>query len=414
MPGGVSSPVRAFGSVGGNPPFISRGAGSRLWDVDGRQYIDLVGSWGPLILGHAHPAVVAAARAALESGASFGAPTEREVRLAELVLERYPSCQRLRFVNSGTEATMSALRVARAATGRDKLIKMAGNYHGHADSFLVAAGSGALTTGVPASAGVPAQVVEHTLIAPFNDLSAVEALLDAHLGEVAALIVEPVVGNMGVVLPEPGYHQGLRDLTRRHGVLLLVDEVMTGFRLARGGAVELLGLEPDLVTLGKVIGGGMPVGAYGGRGDLMDRVSPLGDVYQAGTLSGNPVAMAAGIATLETIDAQPGFYLALEERSAALELGLREAAARAGVAVTINRAGSMLSVFFTEWPVTDLVSAQRTHTQQFAVWFSQLLANGVYWPPSPFEAAFVSAAHTAEDVDQVIEVAAKAFRYLGT
>lgn len=412
MPGGVSSPVRAFGSVGGTPPFIARGVGSRLWDVDSNQYVDLVGSWGPLILGHAHPAVVAAARDALEDGTSFGAPTEREVRLAELVLDRYPGCERLRFVNSGTEATMSALRVARAATKRDTLVKMSGNYHGHADSFLVAAGSGALTTGVPASAGVPADLVRHTVVAPYNDLPAVEALLNAHSGEVAAVIVEPVVGNMGVVAPEPGYHEGLRELTRRHGALLIVDEVMTGFRLSRGGAVERFGLEPDLVTWGKVIGGGLPVGAYGGRAELMDRVSPIGDVYQAGTLSGNPVAMAAGIATLEAIDAVPDFYGALEGRSAGLEQGLSAAAARAGVPVTINRVGSMLTVFFTDEPVTDLASAQRSDARRFAAWFTALLANGVYWPPSAFEAAFVSAAHTALDVEQVVDAASAAFRGL--
>ena len=414
MPGGVSSPVRAFGSVGGTPPFIARGHGSRLWDVDDREYVDLVGSWGPLILGHAQPDVVAAASAALEDGSSFGAPTERELRLAEMILERYPSCERVRFVSSGTEATMSALRLARAATGRDKLIKLAGNYHGHADPFLVAAGSGALTTGVPASAGVPADLAAHTLVAPYNDLDAVESLLLAEPGRVAALIVEPVVGNMGVVLPAAGYHAGLRELTRRHGVLLIIDEVMTGFRLARGGAVERLELEPDLVTWGKVIGGGMPVGAYGGRATLMERISPAGDVYQAGTLSGNPVAMAAGIATLEVIDTAPGFYESLERRSAELETGLSEAARGAGVPVTINRAGSMITVFFTDSPVVDLASAQRADARQFATWFTALLEHGVYWPPSAFEAAFVSAAHTSHDVELVIDSVAAAFRTLAT
>lgn len=409
MPGGVSSPVRAFGSVGGTPPFIARGRGSRLWDVDGREYVDLVGSWGPLILGHAQPAVVAAAREALEDGASFGAPTEREVRLAELVLERYPTCERLRFVSSGTEATMSALRLARAATGRDKFIKLAGNYHGHADSFLVAAGSGALTTGVPSSAGVPVDLVAHTLVAPYNDADAVERLLSSHPDEVAALIVEPVAGNMGVVEPVPGYHAQLREVTRRYGTLLIVDEVMTGFRLARGGAVEALGLEPDLVTWGKVIGGGLPVGAYGGSARLMDRISPAGDVYQAGTLSGNPVAMAAGIATLEAIDAAPDFYGELERSSAKLAEGLRRSAAAAGLAVRVNRAGSMLTVFFSDAPVTDLASAQRADGRRFAAWFRQLLANGVYWPPSSYEAAFVSAAHTAADLEYVQEAAASAF-----
>ena len=307
---------------------------------------------------------------------------------------------------------MSALRLARAVTGRDKLIKLAGNYHGHADSFLVAAGSGALTTGVPASAGVPAAVAADTLVAPYNDLEAIESLLTDNAGEVAALIVEPVVGNMGVVLPAPGYHEGLRQLTRQHGALLIVDEVMTGFRLARGGAVELLGLEPDLVTWGKIIGGGLPVGAYGGRAELMERISPAGDVYQAGTLSGNPVAMAAGIATLETIAAKPDFYQALERHSATLEEGLRGAAHAAGVPLTINRAGSMLTVFFSDQPVFDLASAQRVDVQRFAAWFTALLANGVYWPPSAYEAAFVSAAHTAQDIEMVIEVAALAFGQL--
>lgn len=409
MPGGVNSPVRAFGSVGGTPPFIARGRGSRVWDVDGREYVDMVCSWGPLILGHAHPEVIAAARAALEQGTSFGAPTEREVELAELVLERYPECERIRFVNSGTEAAMSALRLARAVTGRDKLIKLTGNYHGHADSFLVAAGSGALTTGVPASAGVPADLIRHTLVAPFNDLNAVEELLRAHRGQVAALIIEPVVGNMGVVLPAPGYLDGLRSLTSEHGVLLIVDEVMTGFRLARGGAVELYGLKPDLVTWGKVIGGGLPVGAYGGRADLMDRVSPLGDVYQAGTLSGNPVAMAAGIATLKVIDRRPDFHAALEARSAALERALVEAARSTAVPVTVNRAGSMLTVFFTDAPVTDLTSAERADTRRFAAWFTAMLSQGIYWPPSAFEAAFISAAHEPSDVETIAVAAAAAF-----
>ncbi|HZJ10604.1 MAG TPA: glutamate-1-semialdehyde 2,1-aminomutase, partial [Trueperaceae bacterium] len=321
----------------------------------------------------------------------------------------YPGCDRVRFVNSGTEATMSALRLARAATGRDKLIKLAGNYHGHADSFLVAAGSGALTTGVPASAGVPADLVSHTLVAPYNDLDAVDDLLRSHRGQVAALITEPVVGNMGVVLPTPGYLEGLRALTRDHGVLLIVDEVMTGFRLARGGAVELFGLEPDLVTWGKVIGGGLPVGAYGGSADLMDRVSPLGDVYQAGTLSGNPVAMAAGLATLRVIDERPDFYAALDERSAALERALLAAAANAGVPAIVNRAGSMLTVFFTAAPVTDLASAKRADTRRFAAWFTALLAHGVYWPPSAFEAAFVSAAHDGQDLELIAAAAEAAF-----
>lgn len=388
---------------------MARGLGSRVWDVDDNEYVDVVGSWGPLILGHAHPVVIAAAQAAIETGTSFGAPTEREVELAEMVLERYPGCERVRFVNSGTEATMSALRLARAATGRDKLIKLAGNYHGHADSFLVAAGSGALTTGVPASAGVPTDLTRHTLVAPFNDLYAVDDLLRQHRGAVAALIVEPVVGNMGVVLPAPGYLEGLRSLTNDHGVVMIVDEVMTGFRLARGGAIELFGLEPDLVTWGKVIGGGLPVGAFGGRADLMARVSPLGDVYQAGTLAGNPVAMAAGIATLRVMDERPDFYQVLEIRAASLEQALIEAARRTAVPVTVNRVGSMLTVFFTDAAVTDLGSAQRTDTRRFAAWFTAMLAQGIYWPPSAFEAAFISAAHEPNDIEAISVAAEAAF-----
>lgn len=412
MPGGVSSPVRAFGAVGGTPVFLARGRGSRVVDVDGNEYVDMVGAWGPHLLGHAHPAVMAAVEAALEGGIAFGAPTERELRLAELVLERYPACERVRFVNSGTEATMSALRVARAATGRDAFVKLAGHYHGHADPFLVAAGSGALTTGVPSSAGVPAAAARDTLVAPYNDLVALERALASRPGAVAAVILEPVAGNMGVVPPEPGYLEGVRALAREHGALLIVDEVMTGFRLARGGAVERFVLEPDLVTWGKVIGGGFPVGAYGGPAALMDRVSPAGDVYQAGTLSGNPVAMAAGAATLEAIDAEPGSYDRLEAVSAELEAGLRRGAAAAGVAVTVNRVGSMVTVFFAPGPVRDLEGAKRSDTSAFARWFHGMLERGVYWPPSQFEAAFVSAVHTPDDVELVVAAAAAAFAEL--
>jgi len=413
MPGGVSSPVRAFRAVGGTPVFMARGEGSSVWDVDGNEYVDMVGAWGPHLLGHSPPAVVAAAREALADGVAFGAPSERELRLAELVIDRYVQCERVRFVNSGTEATMSALRLARAATGRDAFVKLAGNYHGHADAFLVAAGSGALTTGVPASAGVPAAVARDTLVAPYNDLDALGALFAARGPEIAAVILEPVVGNMGVVPPAGGYLEGVRALTREHGALLIVDEVMTGFRLARAGAVERFGLEPDLVTWGKVIGGGFPVGAYGGPAALMDRVSPAGEVYQAGTLSGNPVAMAAGAAALEAIDAEPGLYPHLEETAAALERGLAAAAAAAGEAVTVNRVGSMVTVFFTAGPVRDLDGAKRSDTARFARWFHGLLARGVYWPPSQFEAAFVSAAHTEADVQAVVAAAEAAFAELG-
>ncbi|HEX7040712.1 MAG TPA: glutamate-1-semialdehyde 2,1-aminomutase [Trueperaceae bacterium] len=412
MPGGVSSPVRAFGAVGGSPVFMARGRGSRVYDVDGNEYVDMVGAWGPHLLGHSHPSVVSATREALEDGVAFGTPSPREVRLAELVLDRYSLCERVRFVNSGTEATMSALRLARAVTGRDAFVKLAGNYHGHADPFLVQAGSGALTTGVPSSAGVPEAVARDTLVAPYNDLPALERLLSSRRGEVAAVVLEPVAGNMGVVPPEPGYLEGVRALTREHGALLVVDEVMTGFRLARAGAVERFGLEPDLVTWGKVIGGGFPVGAYGGPAALMDRVSPAGDVYQAGTLSGNPVAMAAGAATLEAIDAEVGFYDRLEEASAALERGLRAGADAAGIAVTVNRVGSMVTVFFTPGPVRDLDGAKRSDLGLFARWFHGLLERGVYWPPSQFEAAFVSAAHTREDIAAVVDAAAASFAAL--
>lgn len=409
MPGGVSSPVRAFQAVGGTPVFLERGEGCLVTDVDGNEYVDMVGSWGPLILGHSHPAVVAAAVEALRRGASFGAPSPGEVELAELVLARYPGCERVRFVNSGTEATMSALRVARAATGRDAFVKFEGNYHGHADPFLVAAGSGALSTGVPSSAGVPQDVTRHTLVAAYNDLHGLERLFAERAGDIAAVIVEPVVGNMGVVPPRPGFLDGLRRLTRESGALLIVDEVMTGFRLAAGGAVERFGLEPDLVTWGKIIGGGFPVGAYGGRAALMDLVSPVGAVYQAGTLSGNPVAMAAGVATLRELAADPGVYDRLEELGDRLESGLLAGAADAGTPVTINRVGSMVTLFFSAEPVEDLAGAKASDTVAFARWFRGLLRRGVYWPPSQFEAAFISAAHDRAVIDSVVAAAAEAF-----
>ncbi len=409
IPGGVNSPVRAFGSVGGTPRFIKKAKGAKLWDVDGNEYIDAVGSWGPMILGHAHPRVSEAIERALEDGTSFGAPTEREVRMAELVLGRYKSCDRLRFVNSGTEATMSALRVARGATGRDLIVKFAGNYHGHADALLVAAGSGAMTTGVPSSAGVPQDTAKTTLVARYNDLESVKELFEAHPDEVAAVILEPVVGNMGVVVPTREFLDGLRALTRRHGALLIADEVMTGFRLAPGGAVERLGLDADLVCWGKIIGGGLPVGAYGGKGELMDQVSPVGKVYQAGTLSGNPLAMAAGIATLETMNQTPDLYEVLEARTARLEAGLRSGAADAGLPVIINRIGSMMTVFFTGEPVTDFESASGTDTARFGRWFHGLLERGVYWPASAFEAAFFSYAHSEEDIDRLVAAAHESF-----
>ena len=410
IPGGVNSPVRAFGSVGGTPRFIERASGSSLWDVDGNRYIDAIGSWGPMILGHAHPDVVTAIRAAADTGTSFGAPTERELLLAERVLELYPDCDRVRFVNSGTEATMSALRVARGATGRDKIVKFAGNYHGHADHLLVAAGSGAMTTGVPSSAGVPEAIASTTLVADYNDLASVEHLFDAHPDDIAAVIFEPVVGNMGVVEPTPDFLAGLRSLTHDRGALLVVDEVMTGFRLARGGAIERYSIDADLVCWGKIVGGGLPVGAYGGKAEAMDHVSPVGAVYQAGTLSGNPLAMAAGLATLETMGRTHDLYQVLEARGAQLEQGLRQAASDAGVPVVINRVGSMITVFFTDAPVTDYASADRTDRESFRTWFHGMLKRGVYWPASPFEAAFLSYAHTEVDIGAMIAAARAAFQ----
>lgn len=410
IPGGVNSPVRAFGSVGGTPRFIARAKGSRLWDVDGNEYIDAIGSWGPMILGHAHPAVLEAINKVAQDGTSFGAPTGRELELAELVLSRYQGCERIRFVNSGTEATMSAIRVARGATGRDYIIKFAGNYHGHADSLLVAAGSGAMTTGVPSSAGVPADTAKTTLVARYNDLDSVKKLFEARPKEIATVILEPVVGNMGVVIPSQEFLTGLRDITKQYGALLLVDEVMTGFRLARGGAIEHLNIDADLVCWGKIIGGGLPVGAYGGKAEIMDNVSPVGKVYQAGTLSGNPLAMAAGIATLTKMDKTSDLYDVLEERTGRLEGGLREGAKEAGVPVTINRVGSMITVFFTEQAVTDFESASTTNTEHFKIWFHSLLEQGIYWPASNYEAAFLSYAHTQEDIERMIEAATTAFK----
>jgi glutamate-1-semialdehyde 2,1-aminomutase len=409
MPGGVSSPVRAFGSVGGTPRFIARADGPYLWDVDDNRLIDMIGSWGPMILGHRHPRVVAAVTAALDDGLSFGAPSSRETELVQRVLERYPAATRVRLVNSGTEATMSALRLARGATGRQRIVKLAGHYHGHGDGLLVAAGSGSATTGVPSSAGVPDAVAALTLVAPFNDFAALKRLFDEHGDDIAALILEPVAGNMGVVEAAPGYHAAVRALTREHGALLVIDEVMTGFRLARGGAVERLALEPDLICWGKVVGGGLPVGAYGGPAALMQHVSPVGKVYQAGTLSGNPLAMAAGIATLDAIDDAPDLYAALESRGARLAAGLRSAASEAGVDVRVNQVGSMLTVFFGANPVVDFASAAASDTNDFATWFRGLLRRGVAWPPSAFESAFVSYAHGDEVIDEVLAAAAEAF-----
>jgi glutamate-1-semialdehyde 2,1-aminomutase len=404
FPGGVNSPVRAFRAVGVEPFFVARAKGSRVTDVDGRTYIDYVGSWGPMILGHAHPRVVAAIQNAAEAGTSYGAPTESETRLAQLVQAAFPSIERMRFVSSGTEACMSALRVARGFTGRTEIVKFDGGYHGHADSLLVKAGSGGLTFGVPDSLGVPAAVAQHTLTLPYNDLDAVRALFAARGSAIAAVIVEPVAGNMGVVAPHPGFLEGLREFTRKYGVLLIFDEVITGFRVARGGAQELYGVVPDLTCLGKIVGGGLPVGAYGGRADVMERVAPLGAVYQAGTLSGNPLAMAAGVETLTLLQA-PGVYDDLEAKGARLAEGFAEAAAVYGIPARVNRVGSMLTAFFVEGPVHDYASVKRADTGRYGVFFRAMLERGVSLAPSQFEAAFVSLAHTGDDLDATIAAA---------
>ncbi len=404
IPGGVNSPVRAFRAVGGQPRFIRRGFGSRVEDVDGNVYIDYVCSWGPLILGHAHPAVVGAVKAAAELGTSFGAPTEAEVELARLVCELFPSIELVRFVNSGTEAAMSAIRLARAYTGRPKIVKFDGCYHGHVDSLLVKAGSGVLTFNAPDSAGVTVAAAQETLSAPYNDLATVERIFEEHGREIAAVIVEPVAGNMGVVPPKPGFLEGLRRLTAEAGALLIFDEVITGFRLAPGGAQELYGITPDLTCLGKVLGGGLPVGAYGGRREIMSLVAPLGPVYQAGTLSGNPLAMAAGLATVRAL-LEPGNYERLETLAHRLAEGFEAAARSAGIRARVNRVGSMLTLFFTADEVVDYETARRSDTGRFARFFHGMLGRGVFLPPSQFEALFISLAHTEADIDFTVEAA---------
>ena len=463
IPGGVNSPVRAFRAVGGTPVYMQRGEGAYLWDVDGNQFVDMLSSWGPLILGHRHPRVVGALRQVTEIGTSFGAPTELETRLAGLVVEALPSVEMVRMVSSGTEATMSALRLARGYTGRDKILKFEGCYHGHGDSLLIKAGSGLLTMGTPTSAGVPASLAEATLVAPYNDIKAIEEIFLAIGSEIAAVIVEPVAGNMGVVPPLPGFLAGLRDLTRKHGALLIFDEVITGFRLNYGGAQVRLGVEPDLTCLGKIIGGGLPVGAYGGRREIMEYVAPLGPVYQAGTLSGNPLAMAAGIATLETLR-EPGVYQDLELKSAYLCRGLAEAAVEAGFKVwvvelgnfentnkhnpdrkyqvldlaveslalaqieqlvaqdvpdgpggiCITRVGSMLCQFFVNQPVVNYRTASSADTERYAHYFWSMLEAGVYLAPAQFEAIFVSLAHTYTDLDGVIAASRRALENMTT
>ena len=406
LPGGVNSPVRACRAVDTYPRFLDHGMGSHVWDVDGNEYIDLIGSWGPLILGHCCQAVEQAVTAAISKGLSFGAPTAAEVEMAQLVC-RMTGLEMVRMVNSGTEAVMSALRLARGATGRGKIIKFAGCYHGHSDAMLVKAGSGALTGGAPDSAGVPADIAADTLTASYNDLASVEALLLANPGQVAAVIVEPVAANMGVVPPQPGFLQGLRQLCDQHGSLLIFDEVITGFRLAPGGAQEYFGVRADLVTYGKIIGGGMPVGAYGGSRRLMELVAPLGPVYQAGTLSGNPVAMAAGLAQLRILSSTPGIYADLERKGAALEAGLKQALA--GMPAQVNRVGSLLTVFFTSQAVTGYDQARSSDLALYSRWYRGLLAQGIYTAPSQFEAMFLSHAHTDKDIQRILAAAGNIF-----
>jgi glutamate-1-semialdehyde 2,1-aminomutase len=411
MRGGVNTPVRAYRGVGGQPPFIARGEGSRIVDVDGKSYVDFVASWGPLILGHAPAAVVEAITESARRGTSYGAPTELEVRMAEAICSAYPSMEVVRLVSSGTEAAMSAIRLARGATGRDVLVKFDGGYHGHADSLLVKAGSGGATFSIPDSKGVPAALAALTVTLEFNDLEGIRDLFRRRGGEIAAVIVEPVAGNMGVVPPAPGFLELLREVTTAHGALLVFDEVITGFRVAYGGAQERYGVRPDVTCLGKIIGGGLPVGAYGGSRALMGNIAPLGGVYQAGTLSGNPLAVTAGLATLAALRAG-GVYDRLERLGARAELGLTEAARKAGVPLTINRVGSMMTAFFCDSAVTDYTSARRADTKRYAVFFHRMLEKGIYLAPSQFEAAFVSLAHSDADLDLAAHAAGEALKSL--
>ena len=404
IPGGVNSPVRSFKSVGGTPLFIQRGKGSRIWDADGNELVDYVGSWGPLILGHAHDSVVEAVERALGKGLTFGAPTEGEVELAKMIVDALPSVDMVRLVSSGTEATMSAIRAARAFTGRSKIVKFAGCYHGHNDGLLVEAGSGGATYSIPNSAGVPEGYARETLVADYNDVNSVQRIFDSHPAEIAAVILEPVAANMGVVPPARGFLEGLRRLTSNNDALLIFDEVITGFRVAYGGAQTLYGITPDLTCLGKIIGGGLPVGAYGGRRDVMEVVAPLGNMYQAGTLSGNPLAVTAGIATLKAL-AAPGTYEGLEAASARLAGGLAAAALKAEVPLTINRVGSIMTAFFNGGPVEGWDSVAASDRERYAAFFHLMLESGVYLAPSPFEAAFISTAHTPEDIDATLEAA---------
>ncbi len=426
IPGGVNSPVRAFRAVGGNPFFVNRASGSKIWDVDGNELIDYVCTWGPAILGHAHPKIIAAVKSAAEFGTSFGIPNPLEVTMAKRICELVPSVKKVRMTSSGTEACMSAIRLARGFTKRDKIIKFDGCYHGHVDSLLVRAGSGALTFGQPDSAGVPAAFTQHTIVAPYNDVEAVRAIFAANKNEIAGIIVEPVPGNAGLYLPKPGYLEFLSEITRAHGALLIFDEVMTGFRLASGGAQERFHVTPDLSTFGKVIGGGLPVGAFGGRAEIMDYLSPLGPVYQAGTLSGNPIAMAAGLANLEELCSRAGesadnprahergydAYEILEDRGAQLEAGMKDAAKSAGVPVTFNRCGSMFCGYFISGPVHNVADAMKSDRERFKKFFHGLLDEGVYLAPSQFESGFISTAHTPADLERTVRAAAKVLRTL--
>ena len=404
IPGGVNSPVRAFRAVGLEPLFVSRAQGAKVYDADGRAYLDFMGSWGPMILGHAHPKVRKAMVQALGKGWSYGAATELEVRLAQKISKAIPSMEMLRMVSSGTEAAMSALRVARGFTGRDKVIKFEGCYHGHADSFLVKAGSGAITFGIPDSAGVPSSLAEHTLVAPYNDLPAVHSLFEQHPSRIAAVVVEPIAGNMGVVLPKEGFLKGLEALCRKNKALLVFDEVITGFRLAYGGVQKIYGVKPDLTCLGKIIGGGMPVGAYGGRREIMEEIAPLGPVYQAGTLSGNPLAMTCGLATLDVLQGK-GIHKKIERLTVQLCQGLEQICRKKGIPARINRAGSMFTLFFTGDEVFDYLTAKKADTARYARYFSGMVQNGVWLPPSQFEACFLSLAHTEKDIERTLNAA---------
>jgi glutamate-1-semialdehyde 2,1-aminomutase len=420
IPGGVNSPVRAFRAVGGQPFFVNKATGARVWDVDGNELIDYVCTWGPAILGHAHPKIISAVKAAADRGTSFGIPNPFEVTMAKLICELVPSIKKVRMTNSGTEACMSAIRLARGFTRRDKIIKFDGCYHGHVDSLLVKAGSGALTFGHPDSAGIPAAFTQHTIVAPFNDVEAVNEIFVANKNQIAGIIVEPVPGNAGLYLPKPGYLEFLREVTKANGALLIFDEVMTGFRLARGGAQERFGITPDLTCLGKIIGGGLPVGAFGGRADIMDLLAPLGPVYQAGTLSGNPLAMAAGIAALEELNSENrkrkaesrSKYARLEKLGAQLETGMKDAARSAEIPMAFNRCGSMFCGYFTGEPVWNLADAMKSDREKFRKFFHGMLAEGIYLAPSQFESGFISAAHTEADIEKTVRAAAGVLREL--